>query len=92
VAWLALPAGAVPETFIESEELVNYPRSIASVRVACLLRALGDTVKVSLRAKGDVERERIAAPFGGGGHPNAAGFTVPGDARAGDARRAGRRA
>jgi phosphoesterase RecJ-like protein len=78
VAWLALPNGAVPETFVESEELVNYPRSIASVRVACLLRERGDTVKVSLRGKGDVNVNRIAARFGGGGHPNAAGFTVPG--------------
>jgi phosphoesterase RecJ-like protein len=79
VAWMALPSGAVPETFIESEELVNYPRSIGSVRVACLLRALGAQVKVSLRGKGDVDVQRIAARFGGGGHPNAAGFTVPGE-------------
>jgi phosphoesterase RecJ-like protein len=78
VAWLALPAGAVPETFVESEELVNYPRSIDSVRVACLLRVLGDKVKVSLRGKGDVDVQKIAAKFGGGGHPNAAGFTMPG--------------
>jgi bifunctional oligoribonuclease and PAP phosphatase NrnA len=78
VAWLALPADAVPETFVEAEELVNYPRSIASVRVACLLRARGDQVKVSLRGKGDVDVQRIAARFGGGGHPNAAGFTVAG--------------
>lgn len=78
VAWLALPAGAVPETFVESEELVNYPRSIASVRVACLFRELGGRVKVSLRAKGDVDVQRVAASFGGGGHPNAAGCTVPG--------------
>src|SRR4030095_5518559 len=46
LAWLALPAGAVPETFVESEELVNYPRSIGSVRVACLLRARGGGVQV----------------------------------------------
>jgi phosphoesterase RecJ-like protein len=78
VAWLALPGGAVPETFVESEELVNYPRSIASVRVACLLRARGEQVKVSLRGKGDVDVQRIAAKFGGGGHPNAAGFSVAG--------------
>jgi phosphoesterase RecJ-like protein len=78
VAWLALPAGAVPETFVESEELVNYPRSIDSVRVACLLRARGETVKVSLRGKGDVNVQQIAARFGGGGHPNAAGFSVAG--------------
>jgi phosphoesterase RecJ-like protein len=79
VAWLALPSGVVPESFIEAEELVNYPRSIDSVRVACFLRQLGDRVKVSLRAKGDVDVSRIAAGFGGGGHPNAAGCTVPGE-------------
>jgi phosphoesterase RecJ-like protein len=78
MAWLALPAGAVPETFVEAEELVNYPRSIASVRVACLLRERAGQVKVSLRGKGDVDVQRIAARFGGGGHANAAGCTVPG--------------
>ena len=78
MAWLALPSGVVPESFIEAEELVNYPRSIDSVRVACFLRQLGDHVKVSLRGKGDVDVSRIAARFGGGGHPNAAGCTLPG--------------
>lgn len=78
VAWLALGAGAVPESFVEAEDLVNYPRSVASVRVACLLRERGNTVKVSLRGKGDVDVSRIAAKFGGGGHPNAAGCSVTG--------------
>ena len=79
VAWLALPAGAIPERFIESEELVNYPRSIGSVKVACLLRELGGgRVKVSLRGKGEVDVNKIAAAFGGGGHANAAGCTVGG--------------
>ena len=76
VAWLALPDGTVPETFVEAEELVNYPRSIASVRVACFLREVGGKTKVSLRGKGDVDVQVIAARFGGGGHPNAAGFTM----------------
>jgi bifunctional oligoribonuclease and PAP phosphatase NrnA len=78
VAWLALPAGTVPEAFVEAEDLVNYPRSVASVRVACLLRERAGAVKVSLRGKGDVDVSRIAATFGGGGHPNAAGCTLPG--------------
>jgi phosphoesterase RecJ-like protein len=78
VAWLALGAGVVPESFVEAEDLVNYPRSVASVRVACLLRERGNTVKVSLRGKGDVDVSRIAAKFGGGGHPNAAGCSVTG--------------
>jgi phosphoesterase RecJ-like protein len=78
VAWVALPAGLVPETFVEGEDLVNYPRSIDSVRVACLLREREGRVKVSLRGKGDVDVNRIAARFGGGGHRNAAGCTVAG--------------
>jgi len=78
VGWLALPASAIPERIVESEELVNYPRSVASVRVACLLRELNGTVKVSLRGKGDVDVQKIAAQFGGGGHVNAAGCTVAG--------------
>jgi bifunctional oligoribonuclease and PAP phosphatase NrnA len=78
MAWLALPADSVPERIVESEELVNYPRSVASVRVACLLRERDGTVKVSLRGKGEVDVQRIAAQFGGGGHVNAAGCTVPG--------------
>ena len=78
LGWLALPSGAVPERVVESEELVNYPRSIATVRVACLLRERDGQVKVSLRGKGDVDVQRIAAQFGGGGHANASGCTVAG--------------
>ncbi len=78
VAWLALPSGLVPESFVEAEDLITYPRSLASVRVAVLLRERDGQVKVSLRAKGDVDVSRIAATFGGGGHPNAAGCTVAG--------------
>src|SRR5207247_252977 len=51
LGWLALPSGAVPERVVESEELVNYPRSIATVRVACLLRERDGQVKVSLRGE-----------------------------------------
>jgi phosphoesterase RecJ-like protein len=76
VAWLALPEGTVPESFIEAEELVNYPRSLASVRVACFLREVAGQVKISLRGKGDVDVQAIAARFGGGGHKNAAGCTI----------------
>lgn len=79
VAWLALPAGTVTEGFLTAEDLVNYPRSIASVKVAALLREVGSgSVKVSLRAKGEVNVGKIAGAFGGGGHANAAGCTIRG--------------
>lgn len=80
IAWLAVPRGLVSDAFVSAEDLVSYPRSLDGVRVAMLLREdRPGTVKVSLRAKGDVAVNRIAGRFGGGGHENAAGCTVPGE-------------
>jgi phosphoesterase RecJ-like protein len=79
VATLTVPEGMASEAFMAAEDLVTYPRSIAGVRVAVLLRAEPDgKVKASLRGKGDVPVNRIAYRFGGGGHENAAGCTLPG--------------
>jgi len=79
IAWLTVPRGLVSDAFVSAEDLVSYPRSLDGVRVAILLREEAPgTVKVSLRAKGDVAVNRIAGRFGGGGHENAAGCTVPG--------------
>jgi len=78
VAWLTLPEGVLPEAFVEAEDLVNYPRSVGSVLVAGLFRQRGGRVKVSLRAKGEIDVQQIAARFGGGGHTRAAGCTVDG--------------
>jgi phosphoesterase RecJ-like protein len=61
----------------DSEGLIDYPRSIAGVDAVALIREREDgTVKVSLRSRGDVDVEKIARHHGGGGHRNAAGFTV----------------
>jgi bifunctional oligoribonuclease and PAP phosphatase NrnA len=79
IASLAIPEGAASEAFMAAEDLVTYPRSIAGVQVAVLLRAEpGGLVKASLRGKGEVPVNRIAHRFGGGGHENAAGCTLPG--------------
>ena len=39
----------------------------------------GPVHKVSLRSRGEVDVEKIARHHGGGGHRNAAGFTLAGD-------------
>jgi phosphoesterase RecJ-like protein len=80
VATVALtPAmyAAAGATAADSEGLIDHPRSIAGVVAVALLRELPDgRAKVSLRSKGDVDIERLARQYGGGGHRNAAGFTV----------------
>jgi bifunctional oligoribonuclease and PAP phosphatase NrnA len=66
----------------DSEGVVDHMRSVEGTRVAGLVRELlGDDRegmrKVSLRATdGSVDVSRIARAFGGGGHPQAAGFST----------------
>lgn len=61
------------------EGFINYPRSIVGVEVAVSFREEeGGVFRVSFRSKGRVDVSAVAARFGGGGHHNAAGCTVPG--------------
>ncbi len=61
------------------EGFINYPRSIVGVEVAVSFREEErGGIRVSFRSKGRVDVSAVAARFGGGGHRNAAGCTVPG--------------
>lgn len=61
----------------DTEEFINLPRSLGSVKVAALLKETGDGfIKVSLRAKGDCDVSEVALKYGGGGHRNAAGYRM----------------
>jgi phosphoesterase RecJ-like protein len=69
--------GTKPE---DTETFSNFPRRINTVRISSLFRELGGGEwKASLRSKGDVNVARIAELFGGGGHKNAAGYTIKAD-------------
>ncbi len=62
------------------EGLVNLPLAAQEiVSVALFKRQAGDTYRVSLRSKGDVDVRQVASRWGGGGHKNAAGCTLTGD-------------
>lgn len=67
----------------DTEGLINYARRIEAVQLAALIledpNGHAGRYHVSLRADGDVDVGAIAASFGGGGHPHAAGFSVDGD-------------
>jgi bifunctional oligoribonuclease and PAP phosphatase NrnA len=66
----------------DSEGVVDHMRAVEGTRVASLVRELlsddrSGLRKVSLRATdGSVDVSRIAREFGGGGHPQAAGFST----------------
>jgi phosphoesterase RecJ-like protein len=62
--------GAVPG---DTEDLINYPRSVEGVEVALLfIEQPGGGTKISFRAK-SADVSRLAERFGGGGHKLAAG-------------------
>jgi len=68
-------AGGGPE---DTEDVVNHGLMIPTVEVSAFFREEDGQVKASFRGKGKVDLCRLAVSFGGGGHRNAAGFTVPG--------------
>lgn len=65
--------GTGPE---DTEGLVNAVLYIQGVQVAISLREEDKGVKFSLRSKGSINVQAVAASFGGGGHRNAAGGTL----------------
>ena len=82
LAWVTIPPGALERHGVSPDDLdgvVEYPRSIAGVRMALLFRELASgRIKVSLRSVGDVDVAAFAKPFGGGGHTKAAGVSIDG--------------
>jgi phosphoesterase RecJ-like protein len=68
--------GAVPQ---DSEDLVNYTRSLAGVEVGLIfMEQPRGGIKVSLRSRSRVDVAQIAQMFGGGGHRLASGAIVEG--------------
>ena len=64
----------------QTEGLIDHIRAIAPVVVACVFEEIEpELTRLSLRSKSDeVNVNEIAAQFGGGGHPAAAGARIPG--------------
>jgi len=67
--------GAIPQ---DSEDLVDFLASIRGVEVAMLfIEQRRGGAKVSFRARNGLDCSHLAGRFGGGGHREAAGATLP---------------
>ena len=82
LAWVTVPPDALQRHHATADDLdgiVEYPRTIAGVRLALLFRQIANgRVKVSFRSLGDVDVAALAHRFGGGGHKKAAGASLEG--------------
>ena len=83
IAWFWLKKEDFTRTGAESDDtegLIDHIRAIEPVVVACVFEELEPKLtRISLRSKNArVNVNEIAAQFGGGGHPAAAGARIPG--------------
>lgn len=63
----------------DAEGFVDYLNTIKGVKLSLLFYEVNEnTTKVSLRSKGDVDVDKLAGEFGGGGHMHSAGIFYPG--------------
>lgn len=80
IAWIRMTKDAMQEAGASEEDtdgIINYPLTIGEVEAAAFFRELpNNTIRTSLRSKNRVNVARVAELFGGGGHANAAGFTI----------------
>ncbi|MCK9211052.1 MAG: bifunctional oligoribonuclease/PAP phosphatase NrnA [Ignavibacteriaceae bacterium] len=60
----------------DTDGFVNLCLTIDSVQVALKFMELNEGFKVSLRSKGEISVQKIAAEYGGGGHRNASGIRI----------------
>ena len=61
----------------DMDNISNFPRTVAGVRLAATLRETADgTAKLSVRAVPGCDATQIARRFGGGGHKGAAGANM----------------
>ena len=58
------------------EGIVNLPLAAQRVRAVVFMKETDEGLRVSLRSKEGIDVRQVAVSFGGGGHLNAAGFTV----------------
>jgi phosphoesterase RecJ-like protein len=72
-------ARAAGGTYDDTEGLINQPLTVKEVQAVIFFKqSEGDSYRVSMRSKGDVDIGVVAKEFGGGGHKNAAGCSVTG--------------
>ena len=80
LAWVTVAPGALERYNATPDDLdgiVEFPRSIAGVRMALLFRQIANgRIKVSFRSMGAVDVAALAQQFGGGGHKKAAGASL----------------
>jgi phosphoesterase RecJ-like protein len=66
-------------THEDSDGLINIPLTVKDIQAVAFFKEVApENFRISLRSKGNIDVNRVANVFGGGGHKNAAGCTMNG--------------
>jgi phosphoesterase RecJ-like protein len=66
-------------TYEDADGLINIPLTVKDIQAVAFFKEIApNSYRISMRSKGDVDVNRVANTFGGGGHRNAAGCTLNG--------------
>jgi phosphoesterase RecJ-like protein len=66
-------------SYDDTEGIVNLPLTVKEIEAVAFFKEAGpDDWRVSMRSKGEIDVNAIAAEFGGGGHKNASGCSATG--------------
>ena len=66
-------------TYEDTEGLINLPLTVKEIQAVVFFKEQGpDDWRISMRSKGEIDVNRVATEFGGGGHKNAAGCSATG--------------
>lgn len=84
IAWITFKREDIDRYGSDVEDthaFINHLLILAHMRVACMFRDDGLTVKISLRSQGDLDVGLIAYGMGGGGHSHSAATIIPKDGK-----------
>jgi len=85
VAWVQIKRNLLKKQRLHldlTEEILSFARAIKDVEVCALFKenfGAKREIRVNFRSQGDVDVNKIAASFGGGGHKTASGATIRGN-------------
>jgi len=83
VSWISVPHSLMVEMGARDEHadgIVNYPKTVSGVEIGLLFREIEPgKIKVGFRSKENADVNKLAAMFGGGGHPRASGCMITGN-------------
>jgi phosphoesterase RecJ-like protein len=82
IAWLKLTEDTLSKFNVDPEDthgFINHLLILDNIKVACMFRQIGKTVKVSLRSTGVIDVGIMANALGGGGHDHSAATIIEGN-------------